>query len=397
MIMAGILREAVEVDFEIKVPNEIELIKNAFKKSGYDLYLVGGAVRDSFLKKIPKDFDLATNAVPEKVKEILDNFKIYNFPKGEQFGVISAVINGEEFEIATFRQEKYDDGAGRRPTSVEYSGIDEDALRRDLTINALYYDLDKKKVIDLVGGIEDLKNGIIRTVGNPDDRIYDDRLRAMRAIRFKNVIGGDLDEKTKSAILKYKDMPGVSNERIRDEFYSGIIKSKRTSVFLNDLLSFGIFERMFPKMKINNSFYDDIKNPILVIAFLLKDNKVEDVYRMMTEMKYTNPEKKSIELLLGFNNFFNNFDSSLKTIEDSKIFDKLLNNRITGINKDLSEEDFVKWAKMNKIDENISKNFLIFQPKTSKELPELQEKGFSGKELGDEIKKINLELFLRSI
>jgi tRNA nucleotidyltransferase/poly(A) polymerase len=309
---------------------------------------------------------------------------------------MSAVINGEEFEIATFRKEEYD-GGGRRPTNVEYSGIDEDAIRRDLTINALYYDLDKKKIIDLVGGVDDLKNGQVRTVGNPDDRFYEDRLRIMRAIRFKNVIGGDLDEKTKQAIFKYKDMPGVSNERIRDEFYSGLKKSKEPSNLLEDLRKFGIFDRMFPKMRINTNFQKGIRNPMLVISLLLKENKVQDVYKMMTEMKYTNPEKKSVQFLLRFKNFFENFDSSIATLEDAKEFEKLIGNRDSGINDNLSPDEFLEWSRINGINEKIAKSFLEFQPKTSKQMPELQEKGLSGQELGFEVKRINLEYFLSSL
>lgn len=396
MIMAGILKESTEFDFNIKMPSEIEILKNAFSRSGYDLYLVGGAVRDSLLGKSPKDYDLATNAKPEKVKEILDKFEIYNFPKGEQFGVMSAVINGEEFEIATFRREKYD-GEGRRPEEVEFSDIDEDVARRDLTINALYYDLDKNKIIDLVGGVEDLKNGRVKTVGEPDDRFYEDRLRVMRAIRFKNVIGGGLDEKTRKAILNYKDMPGVSNERIREEFYSGIKKSKDVSKFLNDLYQYGIFERMFPKMKINKDFPKKTRNNVLIISSLLKNNNPDDVVKVMTNMGYTNLEKKSVNFLLMFKDFFEKFDFSLITIEEANKFQKLLSNRKSSINKELYREDLYQWSDMNNIDLKISKAMLNFSPKSSREIPELKDKNLQGKELGDEIKKINLKYFLEFI
>lgn len=103
MKIAGILKESVDLDYKLKLPSEIEIIKNAFSRLDYKIYVVGGAVRDALLNKVPKDFDLATNATPEEVKMILDKFGIKNFPKGEQFGVVSAIINGEEFEIATFR------------------------------------------------------------------------------------------------------------------------------------------------------------------------------------------------------------------------------------------------------------------------------------------------------
>jgi tRNA nucleotidyltransferase/poly(A) polymerase len=280
--------------FVMDLPKEIQILNNAFKKSGHKLYVVGGAVRDVLLGKTPKDYDVTTAAKPEEVVNILNNYEIYNFPKGEAFGVVSAVINGEEFEIATFRSEKYD-GSGRRPTEVEYSTIEQDSDRRDLTINALYYDIEDQKIIDFHNGIEDIKNKKVRTVKEPEDRFYEDRLRVMRAIRFMQVIGGYLDYKTKKAILKYNEMNGVSNERIRDEFYSGLKKSKDSILFLRDLYDFGIMKRMFPKLNINTNFLDS-KNHILVISFILK-NKREYILEKMNNIykQYSiNVEKANI-------------------------------------------------------------------------------------------------------
>lgn len=183
MFLSGIINESQEMSFTIDLPKEIQILNNAFKQSGYKLYIVGGAVRDVLLRKVPKDYDFTTAAKPEEVVNILNNYEIYNFPKGEAFGVVSAVINGEEFEIATFRS---DETKGRHPEVKIGVSIENDAARRDLRINALYYDIENSKIIDLVGGLDDLKNGVIQMVGNPQDRFEEDPLRILRFFRFFN-------------------------------------------------------------------------------------------------------------------------------------------------------------------------------------------------------------------
>jgi tRNA nucleotidyltransferase/poly(A) polymerase len=406
MIMAGILKESEEITYKMKLPEEIEVLNKAFKDAGHKLYVVGGAVRDAVLGKTPKDYDVTTKATPEEVVEILNNAGIRNFPKGEAFGVVSAIINGEEFEIATFRSESYD-GSGRRPTEVEYSTIDQDSNRRDLTINALYYDIDENKIIDFHGGVEDIKGGRIRTVGNPEERFYEDRLRIMRAIRFKNITGGELDNQTKKAILKFKDMPGVSGERIRDEFYSGLKKSKDPKTFLSDLYDYGIMKRMFPDMNINTKFSDS-REPILVVALLLKDNDPNKVYSSLTKAKYTNEEKKAIKFLLKYLNFFKEFnpmfvsDVRYKTIfmdSDSKTVMDLLRERGALPYGDI----LVEWSQLNGLSQRLAKIFNDFEEKKSKDIPEIQQKiemgelPEKGREIGDEARRINFARFLSMI
>jgi tRNA nucleotidyltransferase/poly(A) polymerase len=274
--MAGLLTET-EMKFHIELPQEIKEIHEAFKRNGRKLYVVGGAVRDALIGKTPKDFDLTTDAEPDVVLDILNRSNIKSLPKGKQFGVVSAIINGQEFEIATMREESYQDGCGRRPTSVSFSSIEKDAMRRDLTMNALYYDIDKGSVIDLVGGIDDLKNKRIKTVGNPMDRFEEDRLRVLRAVRFAHRFGSKLDEKTQKAILYYKDLPGVSAERIRMEFISGLLSALNPEEYLEDYMQLKLFPSVFYAVNINPNFIKGLKDPALVIANLLKGNPVEKV------------------------------------------------------------------------------------------------------------------------
>lgn len=403
MVMAGIIKESVELSFDIPIPNEINIIKDAFAEKGVSIYVVGGAVRDAVQGNVPKDYDLTTQATPDEVEEILNAKDIYNYPRGKQFGVVSAVINKQDFEIATFRSEEYD-GSGRRPSKVVYSNMTEDAMRRDLTINALYYDIDKKKIIDLVGGLEDLKNKTIRTVGNPDERFYEDRLRVMRAIRFKNVMGGNLGKNIQNAILKFQDMPGVSNDRIRKEFYSGLEKSKNPAIFLEDLQKFGIFKRMFPNLNINNQYSDKIRNPILVVSSLLKHNDEKATQKAMGDMIFEKHEKKAVKFLtsklLPFLKGFRSIDISLE--DDFEIFDQILDgieNRVLQIER----SEFLEWCNLHGINSDLVKKVLQFKRRKLEEIPEIVQKielgelPKKGKETGDAVKIVNLTDFLSTI
>lgn len=190
-----------------------EKICQKLQAQGFEAYFAGGCVRDLLLQREPNDFDVATNAVPDKVEEL--------FPKtvavGKKFGVIVVVDGDIQVEVATFRKDGgYQDG--RRPDSVEFCGAREDALRRDFTVNALFYDLRNRQVIDYVGGEKDLQSRLIRAVGNPEQRFEEDHLRILRAIRFVSQLGFSLDEKTYQAGQKLAaKVTTVSGERIQEE------------------------------------------------------------------------------------------------------------------------------------------------------------------------------------
>ncbi len=190
----------------------IQIVK-VLRQSGHEAYFVGGCVRDLLLKKKPKDFDIATSARPEEVKKLFSK----TVAVGAQFGVMVVIGGGESFEVATFRADKgYQDG--RRPESVEFTGAQEDAVRRDFTVNGIFYDPIKKKVLDWVSGREDLKKKIIRAIGDPVLRFTEDKLRMLRAVRFASVLGFKIESRTKKAIQKLAPaIHVVSHERVRDE------------------------------------------------------------------------------------------------------------------------------------------------------------------------------------
>ena len=190
----------------------ISIIKR-LREKGYEAHLAGGCVRDFLLRKTPQDYDIATDARPEAIQEI--------FPKtmavGTQFGVILVILDGDPFEVATFRHDgPYLDG--RRPSHVRFASMQEDVLRRDFTINGMMYDPIADRVIDLVGGREDLSRRLIRAIGNPRERFREDRLRMVRAVRFAASLGFAIEEDTFGAIQEQgTTITQVSWERIGEE------------------------------------------------------------------------------------------------------------------------------------------------------------------------------------
>lgn len=181
---------------------------------GFRAYFVGGCVRDSLLGYNLKDIDIATSATPKEISALFP--KTYHIGAG--FGIINVINENFSFEVATFRKESgYEDG--RHPDSVIFAQTpEEDAKRRDFTINALYYDPVSEEYLDFTGGINDLKNGIIRCIGKAADRFAEDSLRMLRAIRFASRFGFEIDQDILSAIKKLSErICLLSKERIRDE------------------------------------------------------------------------------------------------------------------------------------------------------------------------------------
>ena len=300
-----ILREGLvmeqRIKFDIPIPQDIQQIQDVFKKNGYKLYVVGGAVRDALLGRTPKDYDLATDAVPDKVEQMMNKAGFRTLPTGKAFGVINVFTDLGEYEIATFR---VDLSGGRRPDGVEFTNIEGDVKRRDLTINALFFDLDTKEIVDLVGGVEDLKKGIVRTVGAAQDRFGEDRLRILRAIRFAGRFGSELDPDVDAALQQDASLEGISGERIRDEFIKGLISSKSTYFYLLMLDKYKLFDWIFPNLNLDRNVFKrnrDYKTEdyIVLLARLLKGNNVDVLRKRLNELKYSADEIKAIAFLIS--------------------------------------------------------------------------------------------------
>lgn len=218
-------------------------IVEKLQKAGHEAYFAGGSVRDMLMEKEPKDYDIATSAKPDEIERLMPK----TIPIGKEFGVILAEENGHHFEVATFRSDSsYSDG--RRPDAVLFTDVKEDAVRRDFTINGLFYDPIKKKVHDFVEGQKDIHDGVIRFIGEPHERIKEDHLRLLRGVRFKNNFGFKYAASTKRAIEDLSHLvDDVSRERVADELNKMLLHPRRAHS-VRELDDFSILERILPEI-----------------------------------------------------------------------------------------------------------------------------------------------------
>lgn len=200
---------------KIIIPNNVKMIIEKLKLSGYETVIIGGCVRDSILDREIHDWDIATAAQPEEIMGIFKDFRLMT--AGLKHGTVTVIVDHEPYEITTYRVDgKYTDF--RRPDSVNFtSDLAKDVLRRDFTINAIAYD--GEKIIDLHNGIGDIEQGVIRCVGNPDDRFQEDPLRILRALRFAVRFKFQIEENTAAAMKRHmKLLDHIAIERKQSEF-----------------------------------------------------------------------------------------------------------------------------------------------------------------------------------
>lgn len=352
---------------KLNIPKDIKDIHNAFKREGKKLYVVGGAVRDAILGGTPKDFDLATDAHPEVVLAIAKKHGFHTTEVGKAFGVV--LVNGNE--IATFRR---DIGKGRKPSSVDYTDIEGDVRRRDLTINALFYDIDRKEIVDLVGGITDLKKNRVRTVGDAKERFDEDPLRKLRALRFAARLGAKLDKATEEAIAGDPTLSGVSAERIRDEFIKSIQSAKSTKTYLEIADRLKILPLVFPNLKYNRKDFINQNDYILLIAYLFRNYTPIRLEKTLIDLKYANAEAASVRFLLQLAGFKPDDIVALKRLQP---------------NVDITDSQILEWGRM--IGQDFRK-FVSFKLTVSGK--EVMAMGYKGKDIGDKIRDMERERFL---
>ena len=365
------------VKFNIEVPSDILDLKDIFIKNGFKLFVVGGAVRDSLLKKPIKDWDLATDATPDQVETMMANAGLKTIPTGKAFGVINVFTDEDEHEVATFRRDS-STGDGRRPDSVEFTTIDQDVKRRDLTINALFFDIDTNEIVDLVGGISDLKKGIVRTVGAPEDRFSEDRLRILRAIRFAGRFGSELEPNVDAALKKDAGLDKISPERIRDEFLKGVRTTKSVKHFLGLLDKYNLFNWIFSGLRVNKNFIEE-QDPMVLLAFMLRDNDPQLLGKALNKLTYSAAETKAISFLVAFQQF----DGP----EDIYLFKKQhMASGVTG-------EQLRKFGKLINFDQKILDAFADFKLSVTGQ-DAMDKMGVkAGPEMGDAIKKMEADNF----
>jgi len=228
------------MNVRIDIPEDVKFIINTLINNGYEAYIVGGCVRDSILQKHPKDWDITTKANPEEVMKLFDKVIL----TGLKHGTVTVMINNEGYEVTTYRTDgEYEDN--RHPKEVKFvSSLKEDLARRDFTINAMAYN-EKDGLVDYFGGIQDLNNKIIKTVGEPKKRFNEDALRMLRAIRFSAQLNFKIDENVLYMIkeLKY-NIKNISKERIREEFNKIVLSNPRKIEILKEcgILEYIIFD-----------------------------------------------------------------------------------------------------------------------------------------------------------
>ena len=241
------------------IPKEVLEVSQKLKDAGYEAYLIGGCVRDIIIKRKPKDWDITTNAKPEDIIKIFpDTF--YENTYGT-VGVVNETVSDETLkviEVTPYRLEaEYSDN--RRPDSVTFSDkLEDDLKRRDFTINAIALNVDeagknegfyKGQIVDLFEGQEDLKNKILRTVGNPHERFQEDGLRILRAVRIGNYVGFEIDSETEKALAEESHLlKNIAKERIRDEFVK-IIMSPEPAQGIKMCQKFSLLKYIIPELE----------------------------------------------------------------------------------------------------------------------------------------------------
>jgi tRNA nucleotidyltransferase/poly(A) polymerase len=379
---------------DIPIPNDIMLMLKAYNKAGKDFFIVGGAVRDFVQGKIPHDYDLVTNALPAESKKILKDFDVSD-EQGKNFGVLRIFTKDEPlgYEIATYRKDiskgRNTKGDDQKVEIGKHITIEDDCKRRDLTMNALFYDIDKKLIVDLVGGIEDIKNGIVKAVGDPKERFDDDRLRILRIFRFAARTGGKIDQITEKAIVDDHRLTGinkeedVSQERIWIEIKKAWDQSKDFNTYLEFFTKFDMWGEVFPGSNINTKL---IESDIFIVnianlfknedpgSFLSKSNELET--RLIRKYKMDSDSAEIIVFLLRFLDF-----------DVADVFDVYKKK----IQYDIDDSIILEWLKANSIDEPEKVKFVQYKPSIS--INDLMNSGLRGSELGEERKKLEAEEF----
>ena len=228
----------------IAIPSKAEYIINTIIDAGYEAYVVGGCVRDSILGKVPGDWEITTSATPNQVKALFPR----TIDTGIQHGTVTVMMDKEGFEVTTYRIDgKYEDS--RHPKEVTFTPcLEEDLRRRDFTINAMAYN-ERNGLVDIFGGMEDIDRGIIRCVGNAEERFGEDALRIMRAIRFSAQLGYRIEDNTKTAIKKLAPtLRAISAERIRVELEK-LLCSPHPD-YIRDAYEMGITKVILPEFDV---------------------------------------------------------------------------------------------------------------------------------------------------
>lgn len=299
----------------VTLAEKAKQVVQTLRDKGFEAYWAGGCVRDLVMGIPPKDFDITTSATPDQV---IRSFK-KTIPIGAQFGVIQVRWMGDSFEVATFRTESlYSDG--RRPDSIQFATAAEDVKRRDFTINGLLYDPFEERVIDYVGGVADIAARIVRAIGDPEERIAEDRLRMLRAVRFASRLGFRMDDATFQAVSTHASaIVVVSAERVRDELLRTLSEGGgHTGIRL--LHDTALLRWVLPELDMAGNRIDALvrmlehsphNDPPLALALLLHSLDDAIVSKVCVRLRISNHETARIRAMIALS----------KQIPDIALFD----------------------------------------------------------------------------
>ena len=380
--------ESLKNDMWSIIPQSVKELHELFKSKGKKLYVVGGAVRDFLNSDKPKDFDLCTDALPDEVLEILGSKYRTNL-QGKAFGVVVVFTEDEPsgMEIATFRE---DVSKGRNPEVKLGVTIEDDVKRRDLTYNALFYDLDKREIVDLVGGVSDMKSKITRMVGDAIERIDEDSLRILRAFRFASRYGTPLSDDLSKAIKQRNQlenidpdtgkMKRISSERIFEEMKKSFKQAKSYKQYLEFFNEYDMWKQVFPGSKINT----DIEEAHELTSYVANLFKFEDTQKLENKMILDYKIEGDIASKVVFL-----IDLLKLTPENAfDLYKKKVRCQCTSA-------QIIDWLDTCEIHSKIFIRFIDYVPSVSAE--DLMAKGFKGRELGIKIKEIEIEKFKETL
>ena len=383
------------INVEMKLPDDIVKISKLYHDNNKDIFVVGGAVRDFLQGKKPHDYDLVTNASPEESKKILKSMNVSD-EQGKAFGVLRVYTKDEPsgYEIASYRRDisggRDTKGNNKKVEMGQHLTIHDDCLRRDLTQNCLYYDINKKEIIDLVGGIDDIKNGIIKAVGDASERFIEDRLRILRTCRFAARGGFKIDKKTEEAIIKDKRLRNVSpiddvsQERIVEEFVKAVDwssdhnKLESLHYYLESLEKYGMFEEMFPSLDINTNDINTF-NIIIIFSLLFRDNDIDKLRNKLSKYKFPGDIADSACFLLRLRDNLTNVDKIPALYKEKIRFH-------------VTEGTILEFARLYDLKFNYLHAFLKFEP-VKVDIDEFKKLGLNGADIGNEVQKRNIEKF----
>lgn len=312
-------------NINIKIPSTVSHIMEVIGDYSHSTYVVGGCVRDSILGITPKDWDIATSMRPEIVIEAFKNLGYTVVPTGLKHGTVTIIIDGEHYEVTTYRKDgEYSDG--RRPDNVVFThDINEDLSRRDFTINAMAYNEDG--FIDPFNGYHDLQAKFIRAVGTPSERFNEDGLRMLRAIRFSSTLGFHIAPSTYRAICeKYHLLKDVSMERKREELYK-ILLSDNSHHGIRNLINTGLMDYIIPEIS-DMTFHKLDKVPKffeLRLAYLLLDFHEDKIREILNRLKVDNETKKLI--VNGINGYDQIDNKTLLSSYEMKVLIRIYGSR----------------------------------------------------------------------